>query len=661
MKVALRPQSFDVLLARALAELDAQRAIFEFPRRMFWTAPEDLDLSVALPGGRAATPLGPAAGPHTQLAQNLVVSWLAGARVLELKTVQVRDRLEIPRPCIDAADVGYNVEWSQELPIGVSAEQYAAAWLLVHALAARGIGGSPPLFDVSVGYDLDGVRSDRVARFLDAMTDAGPLLERLRRTLPPGLRAAADVAAPTRIAYGVTLSTFHGCPPDEIERIAEHLLARHGMHVVVKLNPTLLGYDEVESLVRAELGYDEVRLDRAAFHGDLQWAEAIAMFARLEGAAARAGLTLGAKFTNTLIVKNTRDVLEGDVTYLSGAPLHPLAVRLAARFARATGGRFPLSFSAGVDDGNVADVVGCGFAPVTSVTDLLKPNGYRRLPLQVRALAASMREAGVKTVPELIAHRAGAAPDAAPPRPAELQVAMLANLEDYSARVADDPRYHATRHRARPARTGPLAAFDCASCNKCLLVCPNGAFFELPFTAEAIDTWDLVLERGEIRRVPARFQIARERQWVLFADFCNACGNCDPFCPESGGPYRVKPRFHGSHASFEDAAPEDGLWVDRTLGKVHARFGGTLHLLEPHEAGTRFSDGTIEAVLGEDHAPLHVRALRESRQHVLPLARYHALRLLRDAALKTVNPVTAPGLLRAPAAGTRRAGAAGGR
>ena len=417
----LHPQPFAVLFARALAELDAQRTIFEFPRRAIWSNRSGLDLSVELPGGRAGTPLGPAAGPHTQLAQNLVVAWLAGARVLELKTVQVNDRLTIPRPCIDAADVGYNVEWSQELPIETSAEQYAAAWLLVHILEARGIGAprraGGTLFDASAGYDFAGIRSAPVARFLDTMGDASALIGRLRDDLPVTLRAAADVDVPVRIVHSVTLSTFHGCPPDEIERIVEHLFERHAMHVVVKLNPTLLGYEAVDALLRGDMGYDEVQLDRAAFEGDLQWDDAIAMFTRLEGAAARAGRTLGAKFTNTLIVRNTRGVLEGDVSYLSGAPLHPIAIRLADRFVTATGGRIPCSFSAGIDDSNVADAIACGFSPVTSVTDLLRPNGYRRLPLQLKALGAAMEATGAASIPAFILGRDGGPRAAQPAAP----------------------------------------------------------------------------------------------------------------------------------------------------------------------------------------------------------------------------------------------------
>ncbi len=535
----LIPQPLDRLLARVLDEFERDRAIFGLPKRSFWKAREGLDLSVALPGGRAATPLGPAAGPHTQLAPNLVVAWLAGARILELKTVQVMDQLEIPRPCIDAPGEGYNVEWSQELKLEDSALQYAIAWLLVHVLAARGIAGEPTgpgvIFDGSVGYDLKGIRSDAVARFLDSLHDAGPLLDGLRRGLPPALRAIADVPVPERIVDTVTLSSFHGCPPDEIERIAEHLIQRHGLHVVVKLNPTLLGHDAVDALLHGPLGWNDVRLDRAAFEKDLQWADALPMLDRLAGVAAREGRGLGVKFTNTLVVRNTRGRLEGEQVYLSGAPLHVIATALASRFAEATAGRYPLSFSAGLDAENFADAVACGFAPATTCTDLLRPTGYRRLPRYLKALEAEMERTGTHDVPGYVRARAGLAADA------PLADATRANLRAHAARAAADPRYGAAARPAAPAARPALPVLDCDSCNNCALVCPNLAFFSVATPAS-------LAERGVAQL---------EKQWIVFADACNECGNCDTHCPQDGGPYRVKPRWNGATGRLEASGVDD--------------------------------------------------------------------------------------------------------
>ena len=79
------------------------------------------DPSKTLPifGEKIETPFGPAAGPNSQLAQNIIASYVAGARFFEVKTVQNMDGEElarcVPRPCILADDEGYNQEWSTEL------------------------------------------------------------------------------------------------------------------------------------------------------------------------------------------------------------------------------------------------------------------------------------------------------------------------------------------------------------------------------------------------------------------------------------------------------------------------------------------------------------------------------------------------------------------
>ena len=645
MSVTLRPQPFAVLLARALVEHEAARAIFGLPRRSFWRGKRTrrLSVEVAASEGRADTPLGPAAGPHTQLAHNIVAAWLAGSRVLELKTVQVKDRLELPRPCIDAADVGYNVEWSQELSLEQSLEQYVAAWHLIHVLGARGIADvGNTHFEASVGYDLAGIRSDGVARFLDGLTDAARSLKALRDSLPPALRGVADVPVPARVIRAVTLSTFHGCPPDEIEAITRHLMKRHGLNVVIKLNPTLLGFDAVDELLHRRLGYDDVELDPATFERDLQWPAALALIARLSDFAGRSGRVLGVKLSNTLIVRNTRHRLEGEHVYLSGAPLHVVTTTLAHRFAEATGGKIRLSFSAGADAENFADTVACGFAPVTTCTDLLKPTGYRRLPRYLKALEAEMERLDADTVEALILRRDGASPVAAATLADDAHAVRAAahrNLANYAARVAGDPRYHAATRHAAPRRHERLALFDCASCNDCVLVCPNGAFFAIETPPRSTESADLAIERGALVVRPARFEVEREAQWVLYAGFCNECGNCDTFCPEAGGPWRVKPRFYGSRADYDAAAPEDGFWLE--AGLMRGRFLGAEHVLETVADGLRFADGVIEATLEPDGRLRSARVLEAREGHVLSLARAHVMRLLGEAIERGVNPVSA--------------------
>ena len=185
------PIPLRVLLGRIAHEWAARRQIFDLPAARFFDASAGPDLSVKFLGRDATTPLGPAAGPHSQLAENIVLAWLGGARIVELKTIQILDELEVSRPCIDMETVGYNVEWSQELQIGQALEEYVKAWMIIGILRQWDeltpfIGADPGshIFDISVGYDLAGISSDKVAAYFDAIADASESIERLRAEIP---------------------------------------------------------------------------------------------------------------------------------------------------------------------------------------------------------------------------------------------------------------------------------------------------------------------------------------------------------------------------------------------------------------------------------------------------------------------------------------------
>src|SRR5579864_1107984 len=148
----LVPIPLPLLLRRAFLEHSREGKIFDLPQSQFFRGLPGLDLSVSFHGRRASTPLGPAAGPHGQLVQNIVLSWLGGSRIIELKTIQVLDELKIPRPCIDAANVGYNVEWSQELKLEQSLGEYVSAAMVIEILKASNLPGddipSETIFDM---------------------------------------------------------------------------------------------------------------------------------------------------------------------------------------------------------------------------------------------------------------------------------------------------------------------------------------------------------------------------------------------------------------------------------------------------------------------------------------------------------------------------------
>jgi putative selenate reductase len=495
------PGSLARLAARAFDELERRGSVFMLPARKFAKRDTAHDTSVAIHGHRVAVPLGISAGPHTQLAQNILLGWLGGARVFELKTVQVADRLTIPRPCIDARDAGFNVEWSQELKIEQSAEEYVKASMLIDMFARHFGVARECLFDLSVGYDLEGIRSERMRAFMTCMKDARTLVDELRPQLPEHWR---DLDFKTDVASTVTLSTFHGCPVSEIERIADFLMSVVGLDCTIKLNPTLLGAADVNHILREALEYTDVLIPPSAFEKDPDFEEAVAIVERLQSRAKELGRSFAIKLTNTLIVENRSDFLPRSerFAYLSGPPLHVLAMQLVQRFRRVFGPSLPISFSAGIDRANYPDAVRVGLAPVTVCTDLLKQGGYGRLQSYATELASRMDAAGAKTLAELV-HRE--------------------DIDSYVASLAKNHRYfHEPRTRNRQLRT--LDAGDCSCCDLCMSVCPNAAIFTIPSST-------------------ARYQV------VIIDDWCNDCGNCESFCPDNGAPNRVKPRY--SLASLE--------------------------------------------------------------------------------------------------------------
>ncbi|MEC8939686.1 MAG: hypothetical protein VYC92_02065 [SAR324 cluster bacterium] len=360
----LIPQPFASLVKRMFYELESEQSIFDFPAKKFFCGISGKDYSVKFHVKRSSSPLGPASGPQTQMAQNILLSWLGGCRIMELKTVQILDELEIPRPCIDMQTVGYNVEWSQELRIEQSLHEYVKGAMLIEILQASGKlelaeNFRDVLFDMSVGYDLAGIKSDKVRLFIEGMQDASAIVEHYRQQIPEQYREFRNLDFQTKLSDTLTLSTFHGCPPEEIEKIIDYLFREHGLNCIIKLNPTLLGKEKVRHLFNEILGYAEINVPDEAFENDASWEQAQGFVERLGETAKTLGLGFGVKFNNTLIVENHRDFFPQSekVMYLSGTPLHVLGIHLVQQFREKFGDQFPISFSAGIDKTNFADAV----------------------------------------------------------------------------------------------------------------------------------------------------------------------------------------------------------------------------------------------------------------------------------------------------------------
>ncbi|MCP4664161.1 MAG: glutamate synthase [bacterium] len=646
----LSPIPLPDLVRRMRREAEVNRSIFDLPVRKWFIAERDLagdelDLSARHFARRASTPVGPAAGPHTQLAQNIVLAWLAGSRIIELKTVQVQDRLEIPRPCIHVPNVGFNVEWSQELRVGESLLEYAKAIYLIEILkATRGFGlfpsnrGFDTIFDISVGYDLEGIRSEKVTGFLRSMRKPAPIFEQLRRQLHGELAELRDLELPGSISECVTLSTFHGCPADQIEAIARYLIGKLGLHTIIKLNPTLLGFEAVRELLIERLGYQHVELCREAFEQDLRYDDALEILRRLRTFAGERGSSIGAKFTNTLVVANRSEIFptHGEpYMYLSGPPLHVISMNLMQRCREQLGFEMPVSFSAGIDAKNFASAVACGMVPVTTCTDLLRQGGYARLPAYLRSLAKEMRRLGVTSrdayVLALRGHGAeaavaalrstvagaevwerrgrrltalaGEAPDTLPRALREAaatvgldaeklveratRVAGRLNGRDLIAQLADDPRYHARSNAKAPRRVdSTLGLYDCINCDLCISACPNDAIFayEVEPTTTATEHLRLTAAAGLVRTPGQGFAIRDPHQLAVVEGACNECSNCEVYCPEHGAPFVVKERIFLSREAFA-ASELDGFC--RQGLTLHARLGGLEMRLEPEPEHNR--------------------------------------------------------------------------
>lgn len=408
MSDKMHPIKFEKLITWITIELKEHGTIFGIHKNKFYKNKSGKKAIIF--GEELATPLGPAAGPNTQLTQNIVSAYLTGSRFIELKTVQIIDGEDLPvsKPCIESTDEGYNVEWSTELRVTEAYDEYIKAWFILHVLMKE-LNLSEDrdfMFNMSVGYDLEGIKSPKIDAFIEGMRNSGTtkVWEECRTFLISHMDMFSNFTltdlekiSPV-ICPSITLSTLHGCPPQEIERISNYLLKEKGLHTFIKMNPTLLG----ERFVRDtfdKMGYDYIKLNGHHFTADLKYADGLAMLKRLKAVAADLNLAIGVKLTNTLPVKVLNDELSGEEMYLSGRALFPLTITLASRLVEDFNGDLLISYSGGTDYFNVDKILATGIQPITFATTLLKPGGYERITQMAYKVEEMLEGAaiGIKT------------------------------------------------------------------------------------------------------------------------------------------------------------------------------------------------------------------------------------------------------------------------
>ncbi len=512
MSDVMKTLSFEYLLNVCLQDYSTKGKIFEIDKKDFFLDIND-NASMSFDKEYLRFPIGPAAGPHTQLAQNLLVGYLTGGRFFELKTVQIIDGREmqsmIEKPCIDVKNVGYNVEWSTELTVEEAAEEYIKGSVLIQAMAVElGISDVKDfVFVISVGYNLEGIQSEKISAFIDNLKDARntPIFKECISVLKNNIGKFErlkiediDKIAPN-ITNTVTLSTMHGAKAEEISDIVRHLIVNKKINTFIKCNATLLGFENVRKILDNS-GYGDVELKEEDFDHDLKFDYAVDIVRQLKESGRENNLFVGIKLTNTLPVYNSRKILPGEAMYLSGKPLYPIAMGVAKMFAESFDGDIAMSFSGGIDKNNVVDVLKAGIAPVTISTLLLKPGGYKNMKSLVDKISRekfSFEKVDTALVKELAEKAA----------------------QDSNYKNKGDGRY----------LEDTLPVYDCfkVNCGICVDVCPNRANIR-------------VYDDG----FDAPYQI------VHIENRCNECDNCHTFCTRGGFPYFKKITLFADEEEF---------------------------------------------------------------------------------------------------------------
>lgn len=546
MSDQMRPMPFLDLLGQAMTEYKQKGSMFYVPLAGISPLLKKVHLGKRL----AESPIGPAAGPHTQLAQNIIAAYAGGARYFELKTVQLLhgEDLGIIKPCIYVnGEEAYNTEWSSELTLEQAFEEYVKAWWVLKLLVKEFDLGDEEgfVFNISVGYSLEGIMSPRMDYFLEriknaAATDCFQLCRKVAMEHLTEFKQVTREYVETMDAHicdTVTLSTMHGCPVEEIERIVAYLLVEKGFSTYLKCNPTLLGKEEISEVFH-RMGYEYLSFPDEMFREDLSFEAAVDLIKRLMALAKKQQLEFGVKLTNTFPVHNSSQELAGELMYMSGPSLYPIAIGVAAKLAKALGEELRISYSGGADIHNSKEIYETGIYPITVSTYLLKPGGYKNLNKLNKALQ-------------------GLEPK---------EVLDLTLLTALSKAAGADKNYY-KKQTGRKKERKPGDALLCTRCNNCIDTCPNRA--NIPVQGE-------------------------DSKYILHLDAaCNECGNCAVFCPSGYQPYKEKFTLFPDEMDFYRS---ENPGSSRS-GKQQIRFEGRIY--EAQEIGdSAITDGLLRAIRG---------------------------------------------------------------
>lgn len=378
MTKTLRPIPIHRLLEHVAREMEMSSTVFSVPPGYRGTGRGE-----TLPFGRLELPLGVAPGPHSQMAQNLICAYVAGARAFGLTTVSLDEPdepgayIQAPGQCrrrVRGGSLGLE-EMTGEFIKGSFAIQ-----LLARELGLGDPGGM--IFAMGVPGDRATLESPRMTAFFDAMADASttPLWDECRRGAGLAIRRFnnVDKSCLTELDPHISRMAILDWPGsgETLSEAAEYLLEKRGLHTYIKLTPAALGFAAVKAALDAQ-GVETAGLDEGAFGPGLS--ELGPIIEKLAGRAKALGLTLGLELSGSLPLAG------GEA--LSGPALTGMTLELAAQAAGLWPG-LPMSYSGGADYFNAAAIRAVGFETVNVCSTLLKPGGYLRLRQMARALSA---------------------------------------------------------------------------------------------------------------------------------------------------------------------------------------------------------------------------------------------------------------------------------
>ena len=270
------------------------------------------------------------------------------------------------------------------------------------------------------------------------------------------------------------------------------------------------GYDKAKEILKG-LGYDYVVLSKEAFEHDISFKELTDIIRRLIKIAENKNLVFGVKLTNTFPVKITRNELQGNDMYMSGPPLYPFSINVAAMIAKEFNGDLPISYSGGADVNNIKDILDTGIYPVTVSTLLLKQGGYKNIT-RLNEKCKDYKRGKITKI-------------------------NVEKLEALASKSISDFNYSKNIKKKAEIKGGDYSEF-CSKCKNCVDVCPN--------------------------RSNKLVNVDGKKYTVHIDDLCNECGNCALFCIYNHSPYKEKFTIFSSKENF-DNSKNNGVYLDKDM------------------------------------------------------------------------------------------------